>query len=434
MNILFLHPVQKFPFIQHYQLGLQSLIGYLRAHGHHAEYYPVSELDAGKLDFNPEIDIIGIYTLETMLDYIGEIVEQLKDKFYILLGGPCATVAPELCSEKVYYDALCRGEGEQAILELIASFGTGNKEIESFWFDCGTIRNGIRSQVSEEVIQSYPMPANEYILEVKRYYTMAMAMNCTHIIATRGCPFSCKYCCNSTYNGLLKHGVRYKSINQIEQEIDTTLATRGLVIFEDDILNANKKWFQDLLKLFKNKYKKRQIIFEMNTRVNCISKQEVLQAKEAGCVTIRFGVESGSPRVREILGRNTMTNSDILSLGKTVVDAGLYLYLCSIIGAPGETEEDFQETYKIVKELYDYAQDSQQKCTIILNSYYPLHGTPLGDHCHKNGLVTKDIKGIGAHVQYGLNSTLSKEFVIQQQRRFRKEFTGMLDLEPAENA
>jgi radical SAM superfamily enzyme YgiQ (UPF0313 family) len=160
-----------------------------------------------------------------------------------------------------------------------------------------------------------------------------------------------------------------------------------------------------------------------------MSKEQIANAAASGCFGIRFGVESGTKEIRKRMGRDTMTNEDMVVLAQNILDCDLSLYICSIIGVPSETPEMFEETYKVVARIYEMAQKKNKKCTAILNSYYPLHGTPLGDECYRDGIVNRDVYGISAHVDYALKTPyMSREFVLKQQQRFRNEFKGMPEI------
>jgi len=423
MNILFIHPVTNTPPIQHYQLGIFSLMGVLKEQGHEVQYNPVRRIDFSDAEISDHWDILAIYTIDCNVDAIASFVDKNKDDYYIMLGGPCPTIAPEFVTANIYYDSMCLGEGEEAIIELLNDIKSTT--VKSFWYNCGSIKNSIREQRIEKQIQEAPAPYRQPLIQgPMEEYCYEYKWLCTHIIAARGCPFSCTYCSNSGYNKILKHGVRMKSPEQLLEE------ERQTPISEDDILNANKKWFKAMMSVIKSNWKKRKISFEMNTRTNCITQEEIDLAIDAGCRAIRFGVESGNKHIRERMGRSTMTNEDILHLAKMVTSRGIDIYVCSIIGVPPETPEMFEETYDLINEINSIANANNVRTTTILNTFYPLHGTPLGDECYAKDIVGNHIQDIGSHVDYPLIvPTMSREYVISQQKRFREDFTGMTRME-----
>jgi radical SAM superfamily enzyme YgiQ (UPF0313 family) len=218
------------------------------------------------------------------------------------------------------------------------------------------------------------------------------------------------------------------------EEVESYKVDGGIVVFEDDVLNADGSWFESMMAQWREYATPRNIRFEMNTRADVMTQEQVASAANDGCYTVRFGVESGSQKTRRAMGRQSVTNEHMLMLAQRVLDASMNLYICSIIGTPGETPSDFDETRAVVSEIYEMACRSKAKCTVILNSYYPLHGTPLGDACYRNGWVARDVHGIGAHVDYPLQTEwMTREYVLKQQQRWRKDFASMIPMEPAIN-
>jgi radical SAM superfamily enzyme YgiQ (UPF0313 family) len=431
MFFLFVQPCKDFPAIQGFQLGLLSIIANLRAQGHTAEYLTLWSEDQYKYEYlNPEIDVIGIYTIECMIPEIKKFIENHKGKHHILLGGPTATIAPEYCSQQLYYDSLCVGEGELAIQEFATKFKTPEfKHMKGFWFDSGGIRNELRQRLSQDELIALNHPIRtEYLPIIENAYTN-WSQRVTSIYATRGCVFNCAYCSNSAYNKLIGSSFRMRTPEQILIELEEVKGKLTTVTFEDDILTFNKEWFGKLMKLFKERfYTSRGTRFEMNTRVGCITKEQIVEAADAGCLTIRFGVESGSKEIREVMGRPNIENKDLLNLAQDVLDAGMNIYYCSIIGVPPETSVLFDQTRSLVDQIYKKV-PSNRKAVVILNSFYPLHGTPLGDYCYKNNWVQNPVYGIGAHTDYSLVTPyMTREFVLQQQQEFRKNYTGMIPM------
>ncbi len=75
---------------------------------------------------------------------------------------------------------------------------------------------------------------------------------------------------------------------------------------------------------------------------------ELLRAmREAGCIGARFGVESGSDRVLSLMGRSfdSRLTSKVLHRSR---EAGLHTEINLMVGFPGETEEDFQQTLEFI--------------------------------------------------------------------------------------
>ena len=75
---------------------------------------------------------------------------------------------------------------------------------------------------------------------------------------------------------------------------------------------------------------------------------ELLRAmRKAGCIGARFGVESGSDRVLGLMGRSFDSRQASMVLHRSR-EAGLHTEVNLMVGFPGETEEDFQQTLEFV--------------------------------------------------------------------------------------
>ncbi len=73
-----------------------------------------------------------------------------------------------------------------------------------------------------------------------------------------------------------------------------------------------------------------------------------VKMRQAGCSWLIFGIESGSPRIVDLIGKKFTLEEGELNL-KHSHEAGIRTYINIIIGFPGETEEDFQNSMDYVR-------------------------------------------------------------------------------------
>src|SRR3989338_5094640 len=124
MNLLFILPCGREPVYFHQ--GIQSLSSFLKSHDStiKTNLLKLEALDARKIaarieSFKPNLICITSTSLEIKL---ARAIGNYMQKTYhlpVVLGGIHATIKPEECLQNGGFDIVCRGEGEEALLELV---------------------------------------------------------------------------------------------------------------------------------------------------------------------------------------------------------------------------------------------------------------------------------------------------------------------------
>jgi anaerobic magnesium-protoporphyrin IX monomethyl ester cyclase len=124
---------------------------------------------------------------------------------------------------------------------------------------------------------------------------------------------------------------------------------------------------------------KRGLKIEWNcgTRVDMITKELLLKMKEAGCISVWFGVESGSQKVLDCMNKGISTEQTLRSLS-WVREVGLKPVPNVILGFPGETKETAWETIKFVERI-------SPDDVGFYNVATPFPGTPMYDLVKEKG-------------------------------------------------
>jgi hypothetical protein len=75
--------------------------------------------------------------------------------------------------------------------------------------------------------------------------------------------------------------------------------------------------------------------------------------RQGGCYRVRLGVESGSQRMLDLIGKDIKVEETVASLA-SLARAGIKTTGYLVVGLPGESEEDFQQTLDFIEEAKDY--------------------------------------------------------------------------------
>jgi radical SAM superfamily enzyme YgiQ (UPF0313 family) len=156
----------------------------------------------------------------------------------------------------------------------------------------------------------------------------------------------------------------------------------GLLYFSirDDTFTADKGRVLEFCRLLLQE--KVYIIWNCQSRVNCVDEEMLFWMKRAGCECVQFGVESGSSRVLKALGKN-ISPEQIRKAARATRKAGINLSVYLITGVPGEVEEDLKATLRLLEEIRP--NDGQVSPLV----YYP--GTILFAEGVKSGAVRRDL-------------------------------------------
>jgi radical SAM superfamily enzyme YgiQ (UPF0313 family) len=231
-----------------------------------------------------------------------------------------------------------------------------------------------------------------------------------NIQTKRGCPFSCIYC---TYPLLEGKKVRVRKTEEVVEEIQH-FVEEGVdyVYFVDDIFNYPPADAEALCR----EMARRKIDIKWSAFVNPSFLNETLLQwmKEAGCVGIEFGTDSGSPRMLENY-KKSFTQEDIIRSSK--ICSTLKVNQCHylLFGGPGEDEETIEESFHLMDQL-----DPTAVIAMLGIRIYP--GTEMERIALSQGVIRQDSNLIYPHfyISQALGERLNK--IIQEKALARKRW------------
>jgi anaerobic magnesium-protoporphyrin IX monomethyl ester cyclase len=177
------------------------------------------------------------------------------------------------------------------------------------------------------------------------------------IAASRGCVWACRFCSTREFWDTYS----YMSGDRIFAEVlhqHRLFPSRGHFEFYDITANGRPETlgrFSDLM--IDARMSRRPLSHRVESwpywKINAIIRPEMTRdllrrMAAAGCVSIIYGVESGSPRVLRRMNKHfdPQTASRVL---RATHEAGIKTTANFMFGFPGETEEDFQQTLAFVE-------------------------------------------------------------------------------------
>ena len=202
--------------------GILHLSSMLKAAGHEVALTIASAENPVQfaVDFAPHVVAYSVTTGSQ--GYYLELNRRIKERVdaFSVFGGPHATFFPEIIEEEGV-DGVCRGEGEEALLDLVNALERGEPltTIANWWIKAdGQIhRNPPRPLIGD--LDSLPLPDRKLIYDKDRFTRRSKLK---HFITGRGCPYSCTYCYNQGFHALYRgkgKPVRRRSVDSVLEEL-----------------------------------------------------------------------------------------------------------------------------------------------------------------------------------------------------------------------
>ena len=351
------------------------------------------------LSFNPRI--VGFSLFMSSMNVSLILAQRLKRKdpdLKIIGGGPEVTRIKRVLVDGIggfvplnresiagnIFDVLVDGEGEEVLLEILTLIGQGrdfyNAKGILYTVDGKLVANEPRSLMSNLDL----LPSPDYSdFELRNYLKTSLP-----IVTSRGCVNRCTFCADSP----LWKTYRYRSAEKTIEEIQFLIKQYGGENFEiaDSVFNGDSQRVDKICILIIES--KLNIRWSAKATLRREMSYELLKKmKQAGCNSLGYGVESGSPFVLKDMRKNI----DLLEAKRIIRDtakAGIRANCFFIIGYPTETEEDFQMTLDFIQENAEFIHcfDQVTGCHIEEDSYLGLNSDKYGIVFREDGWYSKE--------------------------------------------
>ena len=197
-------------------------------------------------------------------------------------------------------------------------------------------------------LDSLPFP-DRSLVDYGKYHRcigVAMVKYTIPLLASRGCPYHCAYCHKMWPK---KHIIR--SADNVFEEVlfHYKLGIRRFVIL-DDIFNLNVKNSSRFYKLLLDHGLDIRLFFPGGVRGDIMTKEYIDLMVEAGTVNLMLALESASPRIQALVGKNLKIDRFRENLEYIIEKyPQVILEVNTILGFPTETEEEALMSLNFIK-------------------------------------------------------------------------------------
>jgi radical SAM superfamily enzyme YgiQ (UPF0313 family) len=293
---------------------------------------------------------IGFSVNIASIGLAGKIATQIKkknrDKVIIFGGTACFWENDRQCifpEDIAAVDVIVAGEGEEVLAEMLDRKPLNYEGIEGVLYKKEDFFRPAKPHFTDN-LDKLPFP--KYLeFDLDAYMERQIS-----IVISRGCIGRCAFCIDHLMCG----AYRYRSADKVFEEIKYHLTVNKIndFGFNDLICNGNLKQLEEICDLvIDNGFK---IIWGSYAMIRKGMDESLLdKMHQAGCVFLCYGLESGCNRTLKRMNK-FYSAEDAQALIRATHNARIQTAVNIILGFPGETEEDFNQTLSFIKDNKDY--------------------------------------------------------------------------------
>lgn len=215
------------------------------------------------------------------------------------------------------------------------------------------------------------------------------------VVAGRGCPYRCAYCHNAGLIDLYRHDldvpvakIGFTRTRDPQDLLAECIRYREICgehlktfTWGDDMAVMSKPFLRAWAEIYPKEFPTTP--FALNATLNFLDEETVFLLAKAGCNLVKFGLESGSPRLRKFMRRPDYKEHVVVEALERMQRHGINSRAYVIVGTPTETKDELLSTFELATKLgID---------TVRPSIFFPYPGTPLHKYCVEHDLVDWDV-------------------------------------------
>ena len=305
---------------------------------------------------------------------LARIAKEINPEIIVVMGGTHPTAMYQDVANEEDVDIVVIGEGEDTMLELancIIRSKVCLSEIKGIAYREGEVVRITKDRPFIVNLDGIPFPARE-IFPIHLYRDPGQVL-----MSRGGCPFNCHFCAvNNIWKGSRKFRNPENVINEILHIFDNFHLDE--IGFDDDAFTLNR---EHVISLCDQSRKLRELFpwhWTCTTRVDLVDRRLLNEMREAGCYHIQYGIEAGSQKILDSIGKK-ITLDQVREAVDMTLDFGIETTCFFMFPHPDDTEQTIREQKHFMKELINMgALETLSMTTPYPGTYYYAHADELG--------------------------------------------------------
>ena len=425
------------------KIAISSLLGWIKKKGYKENFFDIDMLRSTEKEIfdyfkDKQPDVVGlsavVSTSYLQVKNISKIIRNACPNATIVVGGNMA-VSANLLLRKTEIDFCILGDGEITLLELLdyirengkkkvmdkllkirgLAFINGENELEFTGYgipipdkendypDYELYKKGLLSK--PELVKNYFREAKKsinFFAKDPRIFDPKRKPNIAMIWVGKGCVARCTFCqrfCTGYHIFDLKK--LEKHIEELKNKYDVQYLT-----ITGENFGLPKQFAYEVSRILN----KHGILWKSSAaRCTNFRPEDYKFFKEHGCIGIKFGVESGSQKILDIMEKR-FTVQQIYDALKLTINNNIISLLSFCIGMPGETDETIMETGQFAGKICNLRNIAPNKMSVFY--VLPLPGSVLYEYGQLRGIIGTSIDDEEEYLKYVSDKSINDTFYV----------------------
>jgi len=327
--------------------------------------------------FDPDIVGMTLFTYNALAGYrlVARLRAERLGRLYVA-GGPHPTILPE---EPLAhgFDVAISGEGERAVVALAEAFEAPDDLLGDVLARVRRIPGAHTKDGAGppggflDDLDALPFPHTSYPTFEAAHYSPLGVISAGGMMTSRGCPARCTFCANYVTG----RGYRFRSTDNILDEM-VALSDHSQIAnfpFWDDAFTARRPRLESLCKGILATPALAGATWTCITPGNMVRDFDLVMMREAGCLAINFGLESGDYNILKIIQKGQRPEQ-VKAAVRAAKSAGMTTIVNFMFGFPEEGVTELQHTLDLMRDLAEHTDFFNTRGVLV-----PFPGTAIYD-------------------------------------------------------
>lgn len=323
--------------------------------------YEFEIIDAPALNFDvhrvlarvssePIIAVVNTSAISLTNDLkVASLIKEKSPESLVCVTGSLPSVMPSVALSNKAIDIVIQGEVEYTILELLKALDVGRlQDVHGIAYkkDGAIVESPCRPFNSN--LDELPFPAYHHLPINRYYYSLLPKKPFVTMLTSRGCPYGCIYCPYPIgFGSVWRSRSSINVLNEIQYLVDKFNVKS--ILFKDQVFTFDMKRTEEICEGIVGRGI--DIEWRCETRVDKLSEKLMLKMREAGCVGLHVGIESGDSKILSTVAKRGLDIDMIRKIFAKAKDIGIETSAFFIVGLPGETKQSIWKSYKLAREI-----------------------------------------------------------------------------------